>query len=73
MSKYPSFHNTIVLITGASSGIGRCAALDFARKNGKTQGRARILQLGLDSETIAGRLIDIYEGLQKTKLDVVTH
>lgn len=37
-------------------------ALNF---NGKTQGRQRIIELGLDNESIAKRLISIYENILK--------
>jgi teichuronic acid biosynthesis glycosyltransferase TuaC len=36
-------------------------AVDFREKNGKTEGRERILKLGLDSETIATRIIEVYK------------
>lgn len=36
-------------------------ALEFAEKTGSTKGRERIFELGLDSETIAKRIIAIYE------------
>ena len=36
-------------------------ALDFAKKHGKTNGRQRILELGLDEKAIAGRLVEVYE------------
>lgn len=39
------------------------AALDFAEKNGRTRGRKRIVELGLDARTIAHRLIKIYSDL----------
>lgn len=35
-------------------------ALNFAEQRGRTRGRERILELGLDSETIARKLISIY-------------
>lgn len=35
-------------------------ALNFSENKGRTQGRQRINELGLDSETIAKRVIDIY-------------
>lgn len=37
------------------------AALEFAEKTGRTKGRDRIIELGLDSETIAKKIISIYE------------
>lgn len=36
-------------------------ALDFAEKNGRTEGRERILDLGLDTRTVARKVINIYE------------
>ena len=36
-------------------------ALEFSEKSGRTKGRERILELGLDSETIASRIIEIYK------------
>ena len=36
-------------------------ALEFAGKNGRTNGRKRIMELGLDSETIAGRILEVYK------------
>jgi len=36
-------------------------ALDFSMKTGRTKGRERILESGLDSESIAERLIDVYK------------
>ncbi|GAP42362.1 glycosyltransferase [Lentimicrobium saccharophilum] len=36
-------------------------ALDFADKYRKTNGRARLIKLGLDSETIAHRIIQVYQ------------
>jgi teichuronic acid biosynthesis glycosyltransferase TuaC len=36
-------------------------ALDFSRETGRTNGRERILTLGLDSETIAKKIIRVYE------------
>ncbi len=35
-------------------------ALSFAENAGRTKGRGRIIELGLDSETIAKKIIDIY-------------
>lgn len=44
-------------------------AIDFARKSGRTNGRDRLIKLGLDSASVASRIIKIYEGsLQKTGL-----
>ena len=40
-------------------------ALEFAEKFDRTNGRERIIELGLDSETIAKRIIEIYEKVLK--------
>lgn len=40
-------------------------AIDFSKRDGQTKGRERIIELGLDSETIAKRIIDIYEKVLK--------
>ncbi len=47
-------------------------ALDFARKEGKTNGRQRIIELGLDTKTIAKRVITIYEKALDFSSTVVT-
>lgn len=36
-------------------------ALDFSEKKGRTQGRKRIIDLRLDSESVAKRIINVYE------------
>jgi glycosyltransferase involved in cell wall biosynthesis len=36
-------------------------ALEFAQTKGRTNGRERIIELGLDSETIAGKIIEVYK------------
>jgi glycosyltransferase involved in cell wall biosynthesis len=36
-------------------------AIDFSEKYGKTRGRERIIELGLDSETVAGKIIEVYK------------
>jgi len=36
-------------------------ALEFSRTKGRTNGRQRIIDLGLDSESIAGRILKVYE------------
>jgi len=36
-------------------------AIDFREKYGKTRGRERIIELGLDSETVAGKIIKVYK------------
>ena len=38
-------------------------ALEFAEKHGKTNGRERIILLGLDSQQIARKIIEVYENL----------
>ncbi len=40
-------------------------ALEFSEKHSKTNGRKRIVELGLDSETIAGRIVNIYKEVIK--------
>jgi glycosyltransferase involved in cell wall biosynthesis len=36
-------------------------ALEFSERVGRTQGRERIIELGLDSETIAGKILEVYQ------------
>ncbi|MCD4664658.1 MAG: glycosyltransferase family 4 protein [Bacteroidales bacterium] len=36
-------------------------ALEFSEKYGRTNGRKRIMELGLDAETVANKIIDIYK------------
>ena len=36
-------------------------ALEFSEKHGRTNGRQRIIELGLDSETVANKIIGVYE------------
>jgi glycosyltransferase involved in cell wall biosynthesis len=38
-------------------------AIDFAKTNGKTNGRDRIIELGLDSETVATKIETIYHNI----------
>jgi len=38
-------------------------ALEFANKHGKTQGRKRIIELCLDSDTIAKQIINVYKSV----------
>ena len=38
-------------------------ALEFSQKFGRTKGRERIIQLGLDSETVAAKIIAVYENV----------
>jgi teichuronic acid biosynthesis glycosyltransferase TuaC len=38
-------------------------ALDFAEKHGRTKGRERIVELGLDAESVAKRIIKVYESV----------
>jgi len=40
-------------------------ALEFARTKGRTNGRQRIIELGLDSETIARRIVEVYKSVKK--------
>lgn len=42
-------------------------ALDFARVKGRTKGRERLVELGLDAQQIASRIIDVYRSLVKTE------
>lgn len=42
-------------------------ALDFAKTTGKTQGRERIIKLGLDSENTAKKIIKLYETVLEKK------
>jgi glycosyltransferase involved in cell wall biosynthesis len=42
-------------------------ALAFAHKNNRTNGRERIIELGLDSTTIASKLINIYQNVLENK------
>ena len=43
-------------------------AVQFAKEKGRTKGRERILELGLDSETVAKKLVNIYkEVLEKNR------
>jgi teichuronic acid biosynthesis glycosyltransferase TuaC len=43
-------------------------ALAFSKEKGRTKGRERILELGLDSETVAKRILGVYnEALEKGK------
>lgn len=38
-------------------------ALEFSEKKGQTKGRDKLIELGLDSETIAKRIISVYESV----------
>jgi glycosyltransferase involved in cell wall biosynthesis len=42
-------------------------ALEFSEKVGRTKGRERIIKLGLDSETIAKRIISVYKRVLQKK------
>jgi len=42
-------------------------ALDYSRGKGHTNGRDRIIELGLDSDTVAKRIIDLYNTILHTK------
>lgn len=37
------------------------AALEFSEKHGRTNGRDRIIELGLDAESVAKRIVGVYE------------
>jgi glycosyltransferase involved in cell wall biosynthesis len=43
------------------------SALDFSDKHGRTCGRDRIIELGLDSKSIANRIFQFYKKLLKTE------
>ncbi|MFZ1519716.1 MAG: glycosyltransferase family 4 protein [Ignavibacteriaceae bacterium] len=45
-------------------------ALNFAENVGRTKGRERIIELGLDSETVAQKIISIYKKVLKTDNDL---
>lgn len=40
-------------------------ALEYSEKYGRTEGRKRLIKLGLDTETIANRIIDVYKSVIK--------
>ncbi len=40
-------------------------AIDFVERNGRTNGRERIINLGLDSETVAKKIIQVYQKVLK--------
>lgn len=40
-------------------------ALQFPKEGGRTKGRQRIIELGLDSETVAKRIIEVYNSVLK--------
>jgi glycosyltransferase involved in cell wall biosynthesis len=40
-------------------------ALEFSRKNKRTEGRKKIVELGLNNEAIANKLINVYESVKK--------
>ncbi len=44
-------------------------ALQFRQEQGRTKGRERLIDLGLDNETIAGRLTDLYRSLLAARQD----
>lgn len=41
-------------------------ALEFAENVGQTNGRKRIIELGLDSETVAKRIAEVYYQILKS-------
>jgi glycosyltransferase involved in cell wall biosynthesis len=41
-------------------------AFDFSTTRGRTKGRERILELGLDAETVANRIMDVYRKVLKS-------
>jgi len=41
-------------------------ALEFAEKVGQTNGRKRIIELGLDSASVAKRIADVYHQTLKS-------
>jgi len=41
------------------------AALDFSEKVGRTKGRQRILELGLDAGSVAGRIVEVYKAVAR--------
>jgi len=42
-------------------------AIEFSKNEDNTKGRERIIELGLDSETIAKRIIEVYKNILLTK------
>ena len=38
-------------------------ALEFANTKRRTNGRQRIIDLGLDSESVAGRIVEVYKNV----------
>ena len=46
-----------------SSAIAK--AIDFSKKTGRTDGRKRIIELGLDTESTAKKIIEIYNRVLK--------
>jgi glycosyltransferase involved in cell wall biosynthesis len=38
-------------------------ALEFSKKHGRTNGRERIIELGLDAETVAQKIISVYQSV----------
>lgn len=48
-------------------------ALEFAEKVGQTNGRKRIIELGLDSESVAKRIAQVYQEILKSPHDAVAN
>jgi glycosyltransferase involved in cell wall biosynthesis len=40
-------------------------ALEFSRKNKRTKGRKKIVELGLNNEAIVSKLMNVYESVKK--------
>src|SRR5215210_1531358 len=44
-------------------------ALNFSGKNGRTNGKQRMAELGLDSETVAKKILEIYKTVIRGKIN----